>query len=281
MPPLVFAFERDPDDTFRFAPIVDRAVATNGVEFTCVEEEVQALTARLLAGECDVAVAPLPLYAAVSERYRPLTVGFTVGDGYGPLIVANRIFIEFEIDETTLIYVPTVHASESVVLRLYSPACQIKEWSSEDMLKAIVDHRIETGVVSDQGLVSFGYHGVYKIEDLGEWWKFETKGQPLVTSCILVRRSLGDEVAKNVQRALKASILHAVENRDAHLAKAKRNARGANDWTVDKFVALSVTKESVEPSAATLGGAKELLTRAHAKGLIAKVPELDLVPDAP
>jgi predicted solute-binding protein len=93
------------------------------------------------------------------------------------------------------------------------------------MLKAIVDHRIETGVVSDQGLVSFGYHGVYKIEDLGEWWKFETKGQPLVTSCILVRRSLGDEVAKNVQRALKASILHAVENRDAHLAKGQAKTR--------------------------------------------------------
>ena len=81
MPPLVFAFERDPDDTFRFAPIVDRSVATNGIEFTCVEEEVQSLTARLLAGECDVAVAPLPIYAAVADRYRPLTVGFTVGDG--------------------------------------------------------------------------------------------------------------------------------------------------------------------------------------------------------
>jgi 1,4-dihydroxy-6-naphthoate synthase len=278
--PLLLGCRRDPDDTFRFAALASRTVALGDRPIELVTDDIAGLCARAERGELDAAVLPLPFQAAHAADWRYLESGFSAGDGWGPLVVANRVFIEFEIDENTTIHVPTRYASEALVLRLYSKACRIVEWPSEDMLKAIVDHRIETGVVSDQGSVSYGHFGVFKIEDLGEWWKFESKGLPLVTTGVAVRRSLGDDVARQVQRAVKASILWGVEHRDQALDAARRDARGVNDWILDKFVSLYVTPRSLALDESSLRGAQELLNRGKAAGLIEKTPEFDLVPDA-
>lgn len=277
LPPLLLGCRRDPDDTFRFAAIEQGFVRAGDREIRLVADDHAGLCARAERGELDAAVLPPPFYARHANDWRYLSAGFAVGDGYGPLIVANRVYIEFEIDENTLIHMATKHAAESIVLRLYSSSCQTKEWSSEDMLKAIVEHRIETGVVSDQGLVSFGHHGVYKVEDLGEWWKFETKGLPLVVSGVAVRRTHDEATARALQQAVKDSILWGVEHRPEALAIAKRDARGVNDWCVDKYVSLYVTPRSLAADDLTLKGLTELLVRAKAKGFVAEVPAFDLV----
>lgn len=277
LPPLVLGCRRDPDDTFRFAAIEQGLVRAGDREIRLVADDHAGLCARAERGELDAAVLPPPFYARHAKDWRYLDSGFSVGDGYGPLIVANRVFIEFEIDANTLIHVSTMHASESIVLKLYSDACMTKEWPSEDMLKAIVEHRIETGVVSDQGLVSFGHHGVYKVEDLGEWWKFETKGLPLVVSGVAVKRSLDEAAARALRAAVKDSILWGVEHRAEALDRAKRDARGVNDWCVDKYVSMFVTPQSLAADEATIKGVTELLARAKAKGLVPEVPAFDLV----
>lgn len=275
--PLTLGCRRDPDDTFRFAAIEQRIVTAAGREIRLVADDQAGLYARAERGELDAAVLSPTFYASHANDWRYLSSGFAVGDGWGPLIVANRVFIEFEIDSNTTIHVPSIHASEATVLRLYSSACQVKEWPSDDMLKAIVEYRIETGVVSDQGQVSYGHFGVFKIEDIGEWWKFESKGMPLVVSGVAVRRSLDAATATELQKAVKASILWGVENREAALNIARRDARGINDWGLDKFVSLYVTPRSLVPDDATLAGARELLVRAKAKGLVPDVPQFDLV----
>ncbi len=278
--PIRFGCRRDPDETFRFHGLATKKVATPDIAIEFVEDDLAGLCARAERGELDAAVLPLGFYADHAKDWRYLTSGFSIGDGYGPLIVSNRVFIEFEITSETLIHWPTKYASESLVLRLYSDQCSVKEWPAEDMLKAIVEQRIESGVVSDQGLVSFGHYGVFKIEDLGEWWKFGSGGLPLVLSGVAVRRTLDDGAAQAIQRAVKASILWGAEHRDEALSAARRHARGVNDWILDKFVSLYVHPRALAFDDLAHKGALELLKRAQAKGLVQSVPTFDCVPDA-
>jgi 1,4-dihydroxy-6-naphthoate synthase len=280
---LTFGVRRDPDDAFRFHALAAEQLPADqreGLAFRFVEEEVGGLCARAGSGELDVSVLPLMAYGKFADRYRLTSSGFQVGDGYGPVIASSRVFLEDELNESTLVHVPGELSSAYLVLRAYSTRCQVATFSSEDMLPAIVDGRIETGVLTDHSQITFGNFGVYKIEDLGELWKFSSGGLPIVLTGVAVKRSLPPDVQQRIQRVVERSILWGVEHRDVALTAARRHARGANDWTIDKFVGLYVTPHSIELEESGVKACHALFQRAIELGLLPAEPPFDPIPRA-
>lgn len=275
---LAFGHSPDPDDAFMCYALAHGKVDAEGLEFEFVRQDIQTLNERAARGELDVTALSSFAYAKLADRYRITASGSSVGDGYGPVIASNRVFIEAELGADTLIYVPGRETTAYLVLQLYAPQAKTELMAFDKILPAIVDGAIETGLLIHEGQITFANYGTYKIEDLGEWWQLQHGGLPLVLGVNAVKRTLPDDVANRVQRALKRSIEWGIENKGEALAYAKTFARGVDDWTVSKFVGMYVTPATLDLGDRGIAALRRLFERGAEIGLLPKDVPIDPVP---
>ncbi len=275
---LTLGHSPDPDDAFMFCALAKDKIDTEGLEFEHVLQDIQTLNERAENRELDVTALSLFAYAFLADRYRLTSCGASVGDGYGPLIVSNRVFIEDELGVDTLIHVPGERTTAFLVLKLYAPNVKTKVMPFDQILPAIVAGEIETGLLIHEGQITFANHGMYKVEDLGEWWKLNHGGLPLPLGVNAVRRDLPEEVQSKIQRVLRRSIEWGLENRGEALAYAQQFGRGIDDWTNDRFVGMYVNRFTIDLGDEGRAAAVELLEAGAAAGLVPRGVALDFVP---
>lgn len=278
MTPLKLGHRNDPDDAFKFAGIAAGGLG-GGPAFEVSSDEPEALFERADRGELDVVTLSVPGWVALADRYRPLTSGGACGDGVGPLIVSNRIFIEDELGAETTIHVPGRHNTGRLVLKLYAPDCNEEILRpSHAVLPAIVAGEIETGLLIDDGQITFANHGMYKIEDLGEWWKLNHDDLPLPLDLVCVRRDLDDATQAAVQRAVRSSVVWAMDHQEEALRYADDLGRELDPYAKQRVIAMYVngfTRELGDTGRAAL---ERLIELGAEKGLLPGAPSVDPVP---
>ncbi len=274
---LTLGHSPDPDDAFMFCALAQDQVDAEGLEFEHVLQDIQSLNERAERKELDITALSLHAYAFLADRYRLTSCGASVGDGYGPLIVSNRVFIEDELDAETVVHVPGEKTTAFLVLKLYAPDVKTEVMPFDEILPAIVDEKIETGLLIHEGQITFANYGIYKVEDLGEWWKLKT-GLPLPLGVNAVRRDLPEDVQLKIQRVLNRSIDWGLENRTEALEYAKQFGRGIDDWTNDRFVGMYVNKFTLDLGDDGREGVKQLLTRGAEAGMLPKEVVVDPIP---
>lgn len=275
---LSFGCCPDPDDAFMYAALGKGAIDMEGLTLRVVEAEQQDLLEQAKQRKLDATVLPVYGYGLVADAYRPLESGASAAETEGPLIVSNRTFIEAEFDATTTVHVPGLHSTATLVLKLYSPVCSTIAMPMATILPAIEKHEIETGLVIDQGILAFADMGLYRVEDLGEWWYFNSGHLPLVMTIVAVRRDLPEETQRKLARVVRRSVSYAVEHQDQVIADAKRHARGVSNWILDKFVTMYVNQRSLALDEASRKSCAELHARAVKAGLLEKAAPFDFVP---
>lgn len=278
MQTLTLGHSPDPDDAFMFCALAQDAIDTEGLAFEHVLQDIQTLNDRATRGELDVTALSLFAYADVADKYRLTPSGASMGDGYGPLIVSNRIFTEGDFGKGTLVHVPGTKTTAYLVLKLYAPEVRTVAMPFDEILPAVVDGKIETGLLIHEGQITFGNYGVFKVEDLGEWWELRT-GLPLPLGVNAVRRDLGEETARKVQRVLRRSIEWGLEHRDRALEYAKRFGRGIDDRTNDTFVGMYVNRYTLDLGDRGRQAVGELLKQGAAAGLVPADVPFDFVPE--
>jgi 1,4-dihydroxy-6-naphthoate synthase len=257
----------DPDDAFMFYALAHDKIDTGDLRFRHELQDIETLNRRALRGELDVTAVSLHAYAHLLDKYALLPSGCSMGDRYGPMVVARRPMTVDEL-RTARIAVPGTLTTAFLTLRLLLPSGFAHEVMPFDqILDAVAAGRYDAGLIIHEGQLTFQNQGLHLVVDLGVWWQ-ERTGLPLPLGGNVVRRDLGPQTIRDVSRLLKESIRYALAHRDDALAYALKYARDMDKALADRFVGMYVNDWTLDYGPRGREAVRRLLDEAHKAGVI-------------
>jgi len=260
------AHSPDSDDAFMFYGLAKGKVSSEGLEFAHELHDIETLNRRAFQGVYEVTAISFHAYAFLADTYRLLPHGGSVGDGYGPILVAKEPLSARDLREG-VIAIPGELTTAALVLRLYAGAVPVALEPFDQILDAVAAGRYLAGLLIHEGQLTYGDQGLKKVVDLGEWWRDET-GLPLPLGGNAIRRDLSAAVAQKVSRVLKASIDYGLAHRDETLDYAQRFGRGLGRRRADLFIQMYVNHYTRDYGERGREAIQLLLDRAHEAGAV-------------
>lgn len=263
----------DPDDAFMFYALAADKIETEGLDFKHVIQDIETLNRRAMQSELDVTAISIHAYAYVLDKYALLTSGASVGDNYGPMIIARR---KMELDELrrVKIAIPGKMTTAYLTMRLCIGDAETVVIPFDEIMDAVERGDADAGLLIHEGQLTYASRGFEKIIDLGEWWKTET-GLPLPLGGNAIRKSLGPELIDKVSRLLRQSIEYGLAHREEGVRHSMAYARGMETDLTDKFVGMYVNDYTIDYGERGREAVKLLLARAHEAGIIPRPVELE------
>jgi len=267
----------DPDDAFMFYGIAAGKVDTAGFEIEQVLEDIEGLNRRALAGELEVSAVSIHAYAHLAERYALMPCGASMGDGYGPRIVARGPVPAERLAE--LVYaVPGTLTSAFLALRLFlGRDFEHRVVPFDEILEVVRDGGADAGLVIHEGQLTYGAHGLTLVADLGAWWGEHAGGLPLPLGGNAVRKDLGGEMMLALTRILRDSIDYGLAHRDEALAYAIEFGRGLDPELNDRFVGMYVNDLTRDYGERGRLAISRFLAEGSAAGLVPSIGEPEFV----
>jgi 1,4-dihydroxy-6-naphthoate synthase len=265
----------DPDDAFMFYALAADKLETGALKFRHIIEDIETLNRRAMNAELDVTAISIHAYAYVLDQYALLTSGASVGDNYGPLVIARE---PMEIDHLSRvrIAVPGTMTTAYLALRLCAGDVNAVVIPFDQIMDAVARGDTDAGLLIHEGQLTYAARGFKKIVDLGEWWKADT-GLPLPLGGNAIKKSLGPELIAQVSRLLRESIEYGLAHREAAVRHSMVYARGMQSDLTDQFVGMYVNDYTIDYGEQGREGVRLLLARAHAAGIIAQPVQLEFV----
>ena len=260
------AHSPDSDDAFMFYALAAGKVDTEGIQYVHELQDIETLNQRALRGELEVTAVSIHAYAYLADRYALLPHGSSMGDGYGPRLVATapRAIVDLA---GTRVAVPGPLTTAYLALRLCLPEFQPVQMSFDAIEDAVLAGEVEAGLLIHEGQLTFADRGLHLVVDLGAWWQAET-GLPLPLGGNVVRKDLGPELVGKISKHLRASIAYGLEHRADALAHAMSYARGLDDARADTFVGMYVNAWTLDYGETGRTAVREVLARGFAAGII-------------
>lgn len=276
------AHSPDADDAFMFWALAQGKVDTGERRYIHELSDIESLNRRALQGELEVTAVSLHAYAYLADRYALLAHGASIGDRYGPRLVARA---PAPADPRAAlagqrVAVPGELTTAFLALRLYQPAAAHVVVPFDEIEEYVAAGRADVGLLIHEGQLTFAQHGLHLWCDFGEWWHAET-GLPLPLGGNVVRRDLGDSLMREIARDLKASIEYGLEHRAEALSHAQEFSRGLTSADTDRFVGMYVNDYTIDYGPTGRHAVAALLQRAHAAGLLPALPDLTFVSATP
>ncbi|RUM27907.1 MAG: ABC transporter substrate-binding protein [Aquifex sp.] len=266
------AHSPDSDDAFMFYPLVKGLIDTEGLEIEHILADIETLNREALKGKYEVSAISFHAYPYVSDKYVVLPSGGSVGEGYGPIVVSKE---EMETLTGKKIAVPGELTTAFLTLKLYEPNFEHIVIPFDEIINAVVEGKVDAGLVIHEGQLSYKDYGLKKIVDLGEWWK-EKYGLPLPLGCNVVRKDLGKDVIKKIEKLMRESVEYALKENQKALEYAINYARDLKEDTqrTKKFVSMYVNERTVDYGEDGREAVRLLLRLGKEKGIIkAEIPE--------
>jgi 5,8-dihydroxy-2-naphthoate synthase len=267
------AHSPDADDAFMFWAMAAGKIDTGGRRYVHELGDIESLNRRALAGELEVSAVSLHAYAYLTDRYALLAHGASIGDRYGPRIVAREPAPRDPRAALArrLIAVPGELTTAFLTLRLYQPAARHVVVAFDQIEDYVASGNADAGLLIHEGQLTYADRGLHLWADMGEWWYQETQ-LPLPLGGNVVRRDLGENLMRAIARDLKASIEYGLAHRAEALAHAQGFSRGLDAKRVDEFVGMYVNAYTVDYGATGRRAVTELLARARESGIVPGPP---------
>jgi 1,4-dihydroxy-6-naphthoate synthase len=277
--PIKVAHSPDADDAFMFYALAKNLVDTEGLEFIHVLKDIETLNREALDGLYELTAISYHAYAYLHDKYALLTVGSSVGDGYGPIIVSKQgrpavTKADFSAGASTpkTLAIPGHWTTAYLALRLWNPdidttGIQAVNVPFNEILQRVDSGEFDAGLIIHEGQLTYQDQGFQKVVDLGEWWQSDT-GLPLPLGGNAIRRDLGPDRIQTIARVLKRSIQFGLDHRADGLAHAAQYSRGVDPAKIDRFVGMYVNDMTLEASADIQRGVTLLLQRGVEQGII-------------
>lgn len=266
----------DPDDAFMFYALAHDKLDTGHLRFRHELQDIETLNRRALRGELDVTAVSIHAYAHLLDKYALLPSGCSMGDRYGPLVVARRPLTPDDLPAVR-IAVPGTLTTAFLALRLLLPrGFRHDVVPFDQILAAVAAGTHDAGLIIHEGQLTFANQGLHLVADLGVWWQ-ERTGLPLPLGGNAVRRDLGPDTIRQVSRLLKESIRYALDHRDDALAYALRYARDMDRGLADRFVGMYVNDWTLDYGPRGREAVRRLLQEGHKAGVIPNPVEVEFV----
>jgi 1,4-dihydroxy-6-naphthoate synthase len=272
---ITIAHSPDSDDAFMFYALATDRVRLPGLRFTHTLSDIQTLNQKAIEGDgvYDVTAISFHAYPYLQEKYALMTCGGSVGEGYGPMIVAPRAFSEGEIKQKK-IAVPGELTTAYLALKIFAPQIEIEVVPFDQIIPRVLAGEYETGLIIHEGQLTYDRSGLYRIIDLGKWWS-QTTGLPLPLGGNAIRRSLGRELISSISAALRNSIQYALDHREEALAYAMQFARDLDPQLADRFVGMYVNERTLDYGEDGKEAIRQLLEMGYRSGIISVLPRVE------
>ena len=234
----------DPDDAFMFYALATDSIETEGLTFQHIIQDIETLNRRAMNAELDVTAISIHAYAYVLDRYALLTSGASMGDDYGPIVIARE---PMSLDQLRIvtIAVPGLMTTAYLALRLCVGEVKTVVIPFDEIMNAVERGQADAGLLIHEGQLTYGARGFEKVIDLGEWWKAET-GLPLPLGGNAIKKSLGPEMIERVSRLLRESIEFGLAHRNEAVRHSMAYARGMQTDLTDRFVGMYVNDYTID-----------------------------------
>jgi 1,4-dihydroxy-6-naphthoate synthase len=262
------AHSPDSDDAFMFYALASGKIDTEGLTYVHELQDIETLNQRAMRGELEVTAVSIHAYAYLSDRYALLPHGASMGDRYGPRLVAREPLTRADI-RGKRVAIPGMLTSAYLALRLCEPNFEPVVTPFDQIEDAVVDGKVDLGLLIHEGQLTFGDRSLHLIQDMGEWWFGET-GLPLPLGGNVVRKDLGDDLTEKISRHLRDSIAYGLQHRKGALDHAMQYARGLDRSKADAFVGMYVNDWTLDYGTRGREAVKLLLDRGVKAGIITR-----------
>ncbi len=269
------AHSPDSDDAFMFYALAAGKIDTEGLTYVHELQDIETLNQRALRAELEVTAVSIHAYAYLSDRYALLPHGASMGDRYGPRLVARSPMHRRDL-RGKRIAIPGPLTSAYLALRLYEPEFEPVFTPFDQIEDAVVDGDVDVGLLIHEGQLTFGDKGLHLIQDLGEWWFGET-GLPLPLGGNVVRKDLGEALTRKISRHLRDSIKYGLDHRTAALDHSMQFARGLEREKADTFVGMYVNDWTLDYGDRGRAAVRQFLTRGVEQGVITRDTSVEFV----
>ena len=263
----------DPDDAFMFYALAADKIDTHGLAFAHVIQDIETLNRRAMNAELDVTAVSIHAYAYVLDQYALLTSGASMGDNYGPLVIAREPMTLDQLRSAT-IAVPGLMTTAYLTLRLCVGEVKTVVVPFDQIMDAVERGDVDAGLLIHEGQLTYSARGFAKVIDLGEWWMNET-GLPLPLGGNAIKKSLGGELIAEISDLLRESIEYGLANREVAVRHSMKYGRGMVESLTDKFVGMYVNDYTIDYGERGRAAVKLLLERAHEAGIIPRPVQLE------
>ena len=273
---IKIAHSPDSDDAFMFYGLATNKIRVPELKFTHVLCDIETLNHKAIEeAYYEVTAISFHAYPYVQKKYALMPSGGSVGDGYGPMIVASRPCSVEDVKKMK-IAIPGTLTTAVLALRLFAPEVQTEVVPFDKIVGAVLEGKFDAGLLIHEGQLTYDRSGLHRIVDLGRWWR-ELTGLPLPLGANAIRKDLGQETIAKVCKALRDSIQHALDNREQALQYAMQFARDLDEKDADKFVGMYVNERTLDYGEDGRAAVAKLLNMGHEAGIIAPRIKLDWV----
>ncbi len=270
----------DPDDAFMFYGLAKELIPAAGFKFEHILQDIQTLNERATRGELDVSAISIHAYAHVCDQYALLPSGASMGDGYGPMLVAKDKLTKTDIARSK-IAVPGTMTSAFLALQLWlgKPAAEINYVvvPFDQIFAAVRSGAAAVGLIIHEGQLTYQNEGLQVCEDLGAWWGRENGGLPLPLGGNVIHKRFDLPTRRIISDILTASIQFSLDHRADAVQHSLQYARDMGCDMADKFVGMYVNHWTLDYGEKGRESIRRFLGRAHDRGLIPRAPELEFV----
>ena len=264
---ISLAHSPDSDDAFMFYGLATHKIETGDLEFRHVLKDIQTLNEEARKGTYDVTAISFHAYAYVADKYALLPHGASIGDNYGPIVVANDKLDSADLSKVT-VAVPGTLTSAFLALRIFNPNFKYEVVPFDQIIESVTEGSCDAGLLIHEGQLFYQNLGLHKVLDLGEWWHEHTEGLPLPMGGNAIRRALGSNLIREVSDLLKQSIQYSLDNREDALQYAMQFARDMDPEVADKFVAMWVNDLTLDYGERGREAVRRLLSEGRERGII-------------
>jgi 1,4-dihydroxy-6-naphthoate synthase len=263
---ITIAHSPDPDDAFMFWALSHGRIETGGIRVRHELADIQTLNERALAGRHEVTAVSIHAFAYLADRYALAPSGASIGDGYGPILVAREPLDAARLDGVT-VAVPGELTTAFLVLKLMAPSIRHRVLPFDRIMDSVAAGDVPAGLLIHEGQLTHAGRGLVPVIDLGVWWK-ERTGLPLPLGGNAIRRDLGGARMARVADLLLRSIDFALAHREEALAHAMAYGRGIDRALADRFVSMYVNEYTRDYGEAGRQAVELLLAEAHGAGIV-------------
>jgi 1,4-dihydroxy-6-naphthoate synthase len=271
------AHSPDSDDAFMFYALAAGKIDTNGLTYEHELQDIETLNRRALRGELEVTAVSIHAYAYLADRYALLPHGSSMGDGYGPRLVARERRSRESLTGAR-VAIPGTLTTAYLALRLWQPDFVPVPTPFDEIEDVVERGDVDAGLLIHEGQLTFQDRGLHLLADMGEWW-FQETGLPLPLGGNVIRKDLGRELIETISRHLHASIAYGLENRTNALAHAMQYARGLDPRRADTFVGMYVNDWTLDYGERGRAAVRLLLDEGHKAGVIPHAVTVEFVGD--
>lgn len=272
---IVCAHSPDSDDAFMFYGLATRKIRSELLQFRHVLSDIETLNRKALKGVYELTAISYHAYPYVADKYVLMSSGSSIGDGYGPIVVATHPMSAGEL-KGKRIGVPGKMTTAYLALKLFEPDIKAVVMPFDKILDAVRERSVDAGLVIHEGQLTYSSGGFHASVDLGHWWK-QTYGLPLPLGANALLRSLTPEVAEECCRLMRESIQYALDHPAEALEYALQFAGEMDAALAEKFIGLYVNHYTVDCGELVPRAAQKLLDMGYEAGLIARKVQVEFI----